>query len=65
MCFFAILAVELFVAGLDYKYIGIALAIVVPIILFIVWDVLREDPIIIDKILRPPSNYPYTHFSKA
>ena len=28
---FAILAVELFVAGLDYKYIGIALAIVVPI----------------------------------
>ncbi len=50
---FAILAVELFVAGLDYKYIGIALAIVVPIILFIVWDVLREDPIIIDKILRP------------
>lgn len=49
----AILAVEVFAAGLDYKYISIAFAVIIPILLFVIWDVLREDPILIDKILRP------------
>lgn len=49
----AILAVELFAAGLDYKYIGISMAVVIPIVAFIAWDILREQPILVDKILRP------------
>lgn len=49
----AILAVEVFAAGLDYKYISIAFAVIIPVLLFVIWDVLREDPILIDKILRP------------
>ncbi len=49
----AILACELFVAKIDYKYIMGLIIISLPIVLFIAWDVLREDPIIIDKILRP------------
>lgn len=46
----AVLVVELFVAGIDYKYILIALLIVIPIVTFICWDVQNETPIIVDKI---------------
>ncbi len=49
----AVLLIELFVAGLDKRYILICLAVAVPILLFVCWDVLREDPLIVDKILKP------------
>lgn len=49
----AILAVELFVAGLDYKYIGLVIIVVVPAILFIFWDAQNEVPFIVDKIFAP------------
>ncbi|MGE4215184.1 MAG: rod shape-determining protein RodA [Anaerotignaceae bacterium] len=47
----AVLIVELFVAGIDYKYILIALMVVIPIVAFICWDVQNETPIIVDKVL--------------
>ncbi len=47
-----ILCIELFVAGLDYKLIRTVLFIAVPAILFVFWDVSRENPIIMDKILK-------------
>lgn len=47
----AILVVELFVAGIDYKYILIALLIVIPIVTFVCWDVQNEPPFIVDKVL--------------
>lgn len=53
----AVLLVELFVAGLDYKYILIGLAIVIPAVLFVCWDVQRETPLIMDKIL---ANHQFT-----
>lgn len=49
----AVLLVELFVAGLDYKYILIGLAVVIPVVIFVCWDVQREVPLIMDKILQP------------
>jgi len=49
----AILAVELFAAGLDYKYIMYVGAAVIPVVLFIVWDVQNADPILADIILKP------------
>lgn len=49
----AILAVELFAAGLDYKYIMYVCAAVIPVVLFIVWDVQNAEPILADIILKP------------
>jgi rod shape determining protein RodA len=46
-----ILLVLMFVGGVRYKYILIATAIVVPIVAFLWFDINREEPIIIDKIL--------------
>ena len=47
----AILAVELFVAGLDYKYIGAILLVVVSSVFFVFWDIQNETPLLVDKIL--------------
>lgn len=49
----AILCIELFIAGIDYKLIRTVLFIGVPAILFVFWDVGRENPLIMDKILKP------------
>ena len=47
----AVLSIQLFAGGLDYKYILIVFAIVIPIVLFVFWDVQNETPLIVDKIL--------------
>ena len=49
----AILCITLFVAGIDFNIIKIVLCIVVPIVAFVFWDVSREVPLIMDKILKP------------
>ena len=49
----AILCIELFVAGMDERIIKRVLMVAVPLILFILWDVGRENPFIMDKILKP------------
>lgn len=48
----AILCITLFVAGIDFKIIRLVLYIVVPCIAFVLWDVSRETPLIMDKILK-------------
>ena len=47
----AILAVQLFVSGLDYKYIGVVLLIVLSAVFFVFWDIQNETPLIVDKVL--------------
>ncbi len=47
----AILCILLFVAGLNYRLIRNVLIVCVPILLFVLWDVSREDPLLMDKIL--------------
>ncbi|MGL4792044.1 MAG: FtsW/RodA/SpoVE family cell cycle protein, partial [Anaerotignaceae bacterium] len=47
----AILVVELFLAGINYKYILIAALVVLPIAGFVFWDIQNETPLIVDKIL--------------
>lgn len=49
----AILFIELFVAKLDKDIIKRVLLVLVPLLLFILWDVGRENPLIFDKILKP------------
>lgn len=49
----AIYAVELFAAGLDYKYIWRVAVVVLPILIFILWDVQNPNPILVDKIFHP------------
>lgn len=49
----AIFCIQLFVAGLDYTFIRNVLIVTVPIVAFILWDVAREDPLIMDKIFEP------------
>lgn len=53
MVIIAILCIELFVAGLDYKLIRNAAFVIVPFLVFVLWDVARETPLIMDKILEP------------
>ncbi len=53
MVIVAITCILLFLAGLDYTYIRNVLIIAVPLLLFVLWDVSREDPLILDKILKP------------
>lgn len=48
----AVLCIELYVVGLDKKIIQTVLLIAVPLVLFVLWDVGRENPLIMDKILR-------------
>lgn len=69
----AILIIELFVAGLSYKIIFKVIAITVPTMGFIFWDVLRTPHILVDKILADhqitriltflrPEDYPDTYY---
>ena len=53
MVLLAIVAVQLFVGGISYKYISLAIIIVVPLLFFIGFDILKEDPLIVDKVFRP------------
>ncbi len=53
MVLFFISFVELFAAGLHYKTIGRVLLVVIPLAILCVCDVLRDDPLLMDKILRP------------
>lgn len=47
-----IFCIQIFVSELDYRIIGKILIIVVPIILFVVYDASREDPLVIDLFLK-------------
>lgn len=53
MVLIAIFCIELFVAGLSYTLIRNVLVVTVPIIAFVLWDVARETPLIMDKIFAP------------
>ncbi len=53
MVLIAIFCIQLFVAGLSYSFIRNVLIIAVPMIAFILWDVAREAPLIMDKIFEP------------
>ncbi len=53
MVLIAIFCIQLFVAGLSYTFIRNVAIITVPIIVFILWDVAREHPLIMDKIFEP------------
>ena len=49
----AILCITLFVAGIDFKIIRLVLYVLIPTVAFVLWDVSRETPLIMDKILKP------------
>jgi rod shape determining protein RodA len=53
MVLIAIFCIQLFVAGLDYTFIRNICIITIPVIAFILWDVARENPLIMDKIFEP------------
>ncbi len=53
MVLIAIFCIQLFVAGLDYTFIRNVAIITIPLIAFILWDVARENPLIMDKIFEP------------
>ena len=46
----AILCIELFIAGLDWKIIRNVLVVIVPIVALILFDVSRENPLFTDKV---------------
>ncbi|MDO4531336.1 MAG: rod shape-determining protein RodA [Bacillota bacterium] len=49
----AIFCIELFIAGLDWRFIRTVLLIVVPIVGLILVDVSLEDPLFTDKVFQP------------
>lgn len=49
----AIFCIQLFVAGLSYITIRNVAVVAVPIVAFILWDVARENPLLVDKIFEP------------
>ena len=49
----AIFCIELFIAGLDWRFIRMVLVIVVPIVALILIDVSLENPIFTDKVFKP------------
>lgn len=49
----AIFCIQVFVAGLSYTFIRNVLIVVIPLVAFILWDVARENPLIMDKIFEP------------
>ena len=53
MVLVAIFCIELFIAGLDWKLIRNVLVVTVPIILLILFDVGRENPLFTDKVFKP------------
>ena len=48
----AIFCIELFVAGLDYRIIRNVVVVAAPVVLLILWDVSRENPLFTDKIFH-------------
>lgn len=48
----AIFCIELFVAGLDYRIIRNVIAVAAPVVLLILWDVSRENPLFTDKLFH-------------
>lgn len=48
----AILLIQLFVAGISYVIIRNVALVVLPTVAFVLWDVSRETPILLDQILR-------------
>lgn len=48
----AIFCILLFVAGIEYTWIRNVCIVVLPLIIFICWDVSRENPLITDKIFQ-------------
>ncbi len=48
----AIFCIELFVAGLDYRIIRDVVVVAAPVVLLILWDVSRENPLFTDKIFH-------------
>lgn len=49
----AILLIELFIAKINYKYVFTAGTLGIGGICFVFWDIQRQTPILIDKILKP------------
>ncbi len=47
-----IFCIQMFVSELDYRFIFKVLIIVVPVVVFVVWDCTRENPILINHILK-------------
>ena len=48
----AIFCIELFVAGLHYRIIRNVVVVAAPVVLLILWDVSRENPLFTDKIFH-------------
>jgi len=48
----AIFCIELFVAGLGYRIIRNVVVVAAPVVLLILWDVSRENPLFTDKIFH-------------
>ena len=48
----AIFCIERFVAGLDYRIIRNVVVVAAPVVLLILWDVSRENPLFTDKIFH-------------
>ncbi|MCL2406579.1 MAG: FtsW/RodA/SpoVE family cell cycle protein [Defluviitaleaceae bacterium] len=49
----ALLLVMLFMSGIRYKYIIIGLLIITPLLLFFIYDIHREEHLIVDQIFQP------------
>ncbi len=48
----SVMCIELFITGLNFKLIRMILYVTVPSVLFVFYDVARETPLIMDKILK-------------
>lgn len=48
----AVTAIQLFAAGIDIKLVLKVAAVSVPVLVVCVWDILRDAPLIMDKILK-------------
>ena len=49
----AIFCILVFVAGIESTWIRNLVAVCLPILIFILWDVSRENPLIMDKLFEP------------
>lgn len=49
----AIFCILIFIAGIEYTWIRNIVIVCLPILIFILWDVSRENPLIMDKIFEP------------
>lgn len=48
-----IFCILIFVTGIEYRWIRNVMIVFLPLVLFICWDVTRENPILVDKIFEP------------